>query len=508
MTSDALLLFTVLAAMLVVAGVLGVGWRSRYMQVQRDCTALAAQAAADERSAQVAQGRIAALEAELVRLNGEDRVVRTQLAGVEARVGHEVQLRAEREEALRVAQRRCDELLQGQRELERAHAGVVAENRALRQGLEAQEQQRLVAEQHQKKEFEAVSARLLRERSEEFRTLSREQLESIIKPLQEALDSTRSALAETKGATARHSEILVSQISRIGQEAESLTRALKGDGKTLGTWGEQILDGILERSGLQLGVHYHRQVAARSDEGEQRFLDVVVELPQKRHLIIDSKASLSSYHAAANSSDQAEREEHLRRHVAAIREHVRGLGKKHYAQLQELSSPDFVLMFVPLEHAYMSALQCEPQLFMEALNQRVAIVTNTTLLATLHTVAHVWRLADQQRNAEEIARRGAILYDKFRSFVEDLEHVGRGILSARDRWQQTWNKLVQGNGNLVWQAESLRELGVKPKRALDAALSKAAQPVRDELEAEPYDTSTSLAAAGSDGEGNRHNKGD
>ena len=322
-----------------------------------------------------------------------------------------------------------------------------------------------------RKEFEAISNSLLVRNAEHFKQQSSESLEKILSPLRENLKDFKSRLEDAYKDTATQNAVLKDQISRIGTEAANLARALKGDVKVLGNWGEQRLDQLLEKSGLQLGVHYDRQQSATDTEaGQQRFLDVIVRLPEKKHLIIDSKVSLMSYEAHINAADDAVRALHLDKHVESIRKHVRELASKRYQDLYGINAPDFVLMYIPLESAFFAAVAHEPDLFAAALEKNVVLITNSTLLATLRTVAHVWRLADQQKNALDIANRGGALYDKFVGFIEDLDDLGRSIGVSQKTYDEAMKKLHQGRGNLVRQAEELKTLGAKTSKSLPAPL--------------------------------------
>ncbi|HYR57758.1 MAG TPA: DNA recombination protein RmuC [Chthoniobacteraceae bacterium] len=326
-----------------------------------------------------------------------------------------------------------------------------------------------------RKEFEAVSHRLLVENANHFKQQSSENLDKLLGPLRENLKDFRARLEETSRDTASQNAVLKDQISRIGTEAANLARALKGDAKVLGNWGEQRLDQLLEKSGLQLGVHYERQQAATDSEtDQQRYLDVIVKLPEGKHLIIDSKVSLTNYEAHINAPDEAVRALHLGKHIESIRKHVKDLAAKRYQDLYGINAPDFVLMYIPLESAFFAAVAHEPDLFADALDRNVVLITNSTLLATLRTVAHVWRLADQQANALEIARRGGALYDKFCGFVGDLDDLGKSIGASQKSYDEAIKKLHQGRGNLVRQAEELKTLGVKASKSLPSQLLEKA----------------------------------
>jgi DNA recombination protein RmuC len=323
-------------------------------------------------------------------------------------------------------------------------------------------------------DFEAVANKVLLDNTARFSEQSSAGLEKLLSPLKENLGELKSSLERTRTTTETQSTLLKDQIERIGTEAANLSKALKGDVKVLGNWGENMLDQILEKSGLQCGLHYRRQQGAKNENGNQLFLDVIVDLPDKRNLVIDSKVSLRSYEESVNCTDDVMRSTHLKAHVTAFRAHFRGLGAKRYQDTHGICAPDFVLMYIPIEGAFFTAMAEEPGLFSEALTQDVVLITNSTLLATLRTVAHVWGLAEQQKNANEIAERGGKLYDKFVGFVEDLEDVKKALGNAQDALGAATSKLETGSGNLVRQAQQLKDLKVKATKSLPSALLERA----------------------------------
>ncbi len=349
-----------------------------------------------------------------------------------------------------------------------------AEVRLLNERLDTERQQLEKIQEKFQKEFEGVSTRLIAANTTSFNRQSAESLENLLKPLKEKLGEFKTSLDKTHDATTTNSALLKEQVSRIGAEAANLSKALKGDVKALGNWGENMLDQILEKSGLQRDLHYRRQHSAKDVEGDQRFLDVIVELPEKRNLVIDSKVSLRAYEESVNGPDDATRPVSLDRHVQALRKHFRDLGDKRYQDIHGICAPDFVLMYVPIEAAFFTAIAREPALFAEALDHNVVLITNSTLLATLRTVSHVWRLADQQKNVLEIADRGGKLYDKFFGFVEDLQAVGDSLSRARKSWEDASNKLHLGPGNLISQTEKLKQLGAKANKSLPTPLLEKA----------------------------------
>lgn len=324
------------------------------------------------------------------------------------------------------------------------------------------------------KEFEAISNKLLVDSSSKFNQQSSESLEKLLTPLRDNLTQFKTSLDTTRNEASAQHAVLKDSITRIGSEAANLAKALKGDAKVLGNWGENMLDQLLEKSGLQREVHYRRQRGAKDSEGEQRFLDVVIDLPEKRHLVIDSKVSLRSFEEMVNCTDDATRMRLLTQHVETTRRHFRELGEKRYHDTHGINAPDFVLMYIPIEAAYFSAIASEPKLFAEALERNVVLITNSTLLATLRTVSNVWRLADQQKNAIEIADRGGKLFDKFVGFVEDLKKVGDALNVGQQAWDSANSKLHTGSGNLVRQAQQLKDLGVKAGKTLPPVLVEQA----------------------------------
>jgi len=377
----------------------------------------------------------------------------------------ESELRSEREQANANAAR-----------LEKRNGELDSELTFLKEQLQAERQQIETIQEKFRKEFESISTRVIAENTTRLNRQSAESLETVLTPLKEKLGEFKTSLDKTRDATNTNSALLKEQVSRIGAEAANLSKALKGDVKVLGNWGENMLDQILEKSGLQREMHYRRQHGAKDVEGEQRFLDVIVDLPDKRNLVIDSKVSLRAYEESVNAADDPAKFAGLDRHVEALRKHFRDLGAKRYQDIHGINTPDFVLMYVPIEAAFFAAIIREPVLFAEALDQNVVLITNSTLLATLRTVAHVWRLADQQKHVLEIADRGGKLYDKFVGFVEDMQAVGDSLDKARKAWEDASTKLHTGSGNLVSQTEKLKQLGAKAAKSLpNMLLEKASE---------------------------------
>jgi DNA recombination protein RmuC len=460
------ILFAGIALGLVLGGVIGWLMGSR----RQPASALSDDRLTDELRQQVSQR-----ETELNKVREQAIEAAKTRAGAEAKqAAAEKQLAEQR--ALHEAKLLQLEGLQDQMAaLKKRNGELEAEVKFLNERLTTEREQLQHLQEKFRLDFEAISNKLLAHSSNRFDEQSRESLSKLLDPLKETLGVFKTNLDDTRKETAAHSALLKDQISRIGTEAANLSKALKGDVKVLGNWGENMLDEILEKSGLQHDIHFHRQRAAKDTDGDQRFLDVIIELPEQRNLVVDSKVSLRSYEEAVNCPDDAARLAHLEKHVEALRSHFRALGGKRYQDLHGINAPDFVLMYIPIEAAFFAAVAREPGLFGEALDHNVVIITNSTLLATLRTVAHVWRLADQQKHAIEIADRGGKLYDKFVGFIEDLQAVGKALGDAQKSWDAASNKLSVGSGNLVRQVEQLKTLGARAVKSLPAHLTEEAE---------------------------------
>jgi DNA recombination protein RmuC len=256
----------------------------------------------------------------------------------------------------------------------------------------------------------------------------------------------------------------------LSEDAKNLTRALRGSSKAQGSWGELVLERVLEASGLRKGEEYVVQSSHTREDGSRALPDVIIHLPEGRSLVIDSKVSLVAYEEFAITEGELERAAAGKRHMDSIKGHIKGLSGKNYQTLYSLNSLDFVLLFVPIEPAFMLAVASDRDLFMDAWNRNVLLVSPSTLLFVVRTVAHLWRQEAQSRNAQEIAKRGAELYDKFVGFVEDMNSLGNRLKQAQSEYDEAYGKLSSGRGNLVGQAQKLRQLGVKPSKSLAPAL--------------------------------------
>jgi DNA recombination protein RmuC len=330
--------------------------------------------------------------------------------------------------------------------------------------------------------FKALAGDLLEEKSKKFTEQNEANLGTLLNPLREQLGDFRKRVDEVYDKESRERGLLKQQIDalkglneRISEDAINLTRALKGERHTQGAWGELILERLLEASGLQRGLQYETQSVLRDEDGGRQRPDVIVHLPEKRDLIIDAKVSLNAYERYCSAADDNERSEHLAAHLTSIRTHVRQLSERRYSDLPGVNSLEFVLMFVPIEAAYIEAVHHDDSLHAFALEKQIVIVTTSTLLATLRTVSSLWRFDDRNRNAVEIADRAGKLYDKFVGFIEDLQDAYLKFDAARASLTGAMTKLSTGRGNLVGQVEKLRELGAKAGKSLPADLIEPAQ---------------------------------
>jgi DNA recombination protein RmuC len=343
------------------------------------------------------------------------------------------------------------------------------------------------ARQEMSNQFKLLAGEILEEKSKRFTEQNRENIGQLLLPLREKLTEFQSKVEEVqKDGIAGRSELkeqigqLKTLNERLSLDATNLVSALKGSSKVQGDWGEYILESLLESCGLHKGREYVVQESLKRDDGKGARLDVLVNLPGGRHLIIDSKVSLGDYSDYSSNESDALREAALMRHLASVRAHLRSLSDRDYQSLYGLTSLDFVIMFVPIEPAFMLAIARDPNLWNEAWNKNVLLVSPSTLLFVIRTVAHLWKQEQQTRNVVEIAKRGGDLYDKFVGFVDDLKAVGMRLTQAKDSYDEAYGKLSTGRGNLVRQAELLKGMGVKAKKALPAELTAGAMEFGEE----------------------------
>lgn len=357
-------------------------------------------------------------------------------------------------------------------EAEKQLAALNADYRNLQERLADQKKEFEGLREQFREQFENLANKILDEKSAKFTEQNREKLDQLLKPLGEKIEQFKKQVADTYEKETRDRVSLKEQISKMSElnhkmteEAKNLTKALKGDSKKQGNWGEVILQRILEKSGLRKGHEYEMQQSGTSDDGRRLQPDVVVNLPDQKKLIIDSKVSLTAYERFSSAEEDADRERALKEHVTSVKAHVKTLQSKDYQKLYD-SSPDFVLLFIPVEPAFAAALQADSELYYDAFERNIVIVSPSTLLATLATIDNIWKQEYQNKNAMEIARRGGALYDKFALFVESMEDVGKRIDQTQKSYDQAMNRLSTGSGNVMRQVEMLKELGVSVSKQL------------------------------------------
>ena len=330
-------------------------------------------------------------------------------------------------------------------------------------------------------QFENLAGKIFDERNRQFTEHNKTSLDYIVKPLREQLGEFKQRIEtvydnENKDRISLREEIisLRRDTAQMNQEALNLTRALKGDKKTQGNWGEMILETVLEKSGLRKGIEYETQGAFRNENNKMFKPDVIVRLPEDKDIVIDSKVSLLAYERHCSTEDDEERIAALKQHTEAVRTHIKSLSTKDYSGLKGLRSLDFVLLFMPIEAAFIAAFQADERLFTDAFEHKIIVVTPTTLLATLRTIENIWRYERQNENARAIADKAGIVYDKIRGFVEDLDKLGKQLSTVHTTYDGVMNKLTQGQGNLIRQASSFVDLGVKVKKTIPKSITEQA----------------------------------
>lgn len=382
----------------------------------------------------------------------------------------------------------CELLNNELRSLHSINTSLEADLREVTTRLEATQQhaedkirQMINSEQRLSEQFENLANRIFEHSNRRVDEQNRQSLNSLLAPLREQLDGFRRQVQDSFGKEAQERHTLAHEIrnlqqlnAQMAQEAVNLTRALKGDNKTQGNWGEVVLTRVLEASGLREGYEYETQVSIENDARSRMQPDVIVRLPQGKDVVIDAKMTLVAYERYFNAEDEYTRESAFQEHIASVRNHIRLLGRKDYQQLPGLRSLDYVLMFIPVEPAFLLALDRQPELITEALKNNIMLVSPTTLLVALRTIANLWRYEHQSRNAQQIADRASKLYDKMRLFVDDMSAIGQSLDKAQDNYRQAMKKLSSGRGNVLSQAEAFRSLGVEIKREINPELAEQA----------------------------------
>ena len=338
------------------------------------------------------------------------------------------------------------------------------------------------------KEFENLANKILDEKSSKFTEQNKENMKNILSPLQDKIQLFEKKVEDTHKESIDYHAALRQQILglrdmniQMSKETLNLTKALKGDSKMQGNWGELILERVLEKSGLEKDREYFVQQSHTNGEGNRVFPDVVINLPDGKKMIVDSKVSLTAYEKFINEEDDSLKNGFLKEHVSSIKRHVEQLGDKNYQDLYQIESPDFVLLFIPMEPAFALALNDDTTLYNKAFEKNIVIVTPSTLLATLRTIDSMWANQKQQENAFEIARQAGALYDKFEGFVADLIKIGKKIDESKVEYQGAMNKLVDGKGNLITSVEKLKKMGAKAKKALPENILNRANADKEQI---------------------------
>ncbi len=353
-------------------------------------------------------------------------------------------------------------------------------------------------------EFERLAGRIFDERQQQFSRHSQESVGALMAPVREQIEQFRARLETLHGEQQHSRTQLTTQLDylaglnrQMSEDASNLTRALKGDSKSQGNWGELILERVLERSGLREGIEYAREVVLTHDAGRSR-PDAVIYLPESRHLIIDAKVSLTAWSEVVAADSDAAREQAMRRHLRSVRSHIETLSDKGYARLPGLNAPDMVFLFMPIEPAFAAVFEHDDRIFHEAFDRHIVLVTPSTLLASLRTVAGLWRLERQNDNAREIVARGEKLLEKCHGFVTSMEEVGTQLERATSSYRQAMNRLRDGQGSLIAQAGRLNALGVRNRKPWPESVRESARSGREAQEAHPAERHGPLATPDDD----------
>ena len=415
---------------------------------------------------------------ELIRLKNENNLLNIELAKAEQ---YALGLIAEKDSITHLLKeeksRLIEELSQERSFLSSANNSLESERSYHKSQQEKFQEQKVEIEEIRKNfqtEFQNIANKLLDEKSRNFIETNRTNLDILLNPLKENIKAFEDKVDKVYNMEAAERNTLKGVITQlmdlnkqISDEAQNLTKALKGDNKKQGNWGEVILEKVLERSGLVKGQEYRLQASLNGTDGNRLQPDAIIDLPDDKHLIIDSKVSLIAYERLVNAETEEERKLYSKAHVDSIRAHVLNLSSKNYHDLYQINSPDFVLLFVPIESSFSFAVQIDAELFSDAWDKKVVIVSPSTLLATLRTIASIWKQERQNRNVLEIARLSGSMYDKFVGFVGDMESIGKNIKQSQTAYDNAFNKLVDGNGNLTKTAEKIKGLGAKANKQID-----------------------------------------
>ncbi|WP_456458298.1 DNA recombination protein RmuC [Reichenbachiella sp.] len=395
----------------------------------------------------------------------------------------EIRLQAESEKVQSLNERgkEIEQKLQGEREmnvqLNNQHTRLESDYRNLQETLKTQKEELNQIREKFSAEFKNMANEILEENSKKFTTHNKEQVDQLLKPLGEKISEFEKKVVLTNNESMKWNAALKQQVEdlkganiKMTKEAENLVRALKGDSKTQGNWGERQLEGILEKVGLLKDVHYTREQNFKNEEGNNQRLDFIVNLPDEKSLVIDSKVSLTAYARYFEEDNENKKAEYLKAHLESVNTHIKLLGDKNYQKLYDINQPDYIMLFVANEPALTIALQHDEGLYEKALDKNIVLVSTSTLMATLRTVSYIWKQDAQSKNAIEIAKEGGNLYDKFVAFTEDVKGIGRQLDLTQKVYVEAAKKLYEGKGNLINRAEKMKKLGAKATKNMDQKL--------------------------------------
>lgn len=392
-------------------------------------------------------------------------------------------------EALVADKKRLEKELELSRsEVVTLHSESATLNERLRGMSEKLDRQKSDLENLQKQftdQFQVLANKIFEEKSEKFTEQNKRNIDNILSPIKEKLQSFEKKVETTYKSESKERIELKTEINilrdlnkQLSSDAKNLVNALKGDSKVQGDWGEWQLETLLEKAGLTKGIHFTPQSSFRDEDGSLKRPDFIIHLPENKNLIIDSKVSLTAYEAYTSSGEE-QRDMHLKNHIQSLRQHLRDLAGKNYQGLYDIHTPDYVLMFVPIEPALTLALFENEKIFSDAFDKNIVLVSSSTLLATMKTVSFIWKQEDQKKNVLEIARQGASLYDKFVGFTEDMLRLGKQLKAGQTAYTEAMKKLTEGKDNLVRKTERLRDLGLEPSKRINTALAERSEEEND-----------------------------
>lgn len=446
------------------------------------------------RQQKLQEGRITALEEELQGLNQRLTAASQEREQLQASLNAALQQKAVAESSLSDVSQRLAHSEQQRSDADRAKAdaqAVLARKESDYRHLQESSSEQIAllkqAREELSRQFEQLANRIFDEKSRRFSETNQQNLQQSLNPFREQLKGFQERVNQIYDIENRqHGELreqlksLQDMNANISREAQNLTRALKGDNKAQGNWGEVILERVLEESGLRKGHEYETQLSFTNDEGRRSQPDVIVRLPDEKDIIIDAKVSLIAYERYCSAESESERREYLKAHIQSVRQHIAGLSTKAYQHIEGIRTLDFVFIFIPVEAAFMTAFEHDPELFRNAYEQNIIVVGPTTLLATLRTVQSIWRYERQNLNAEKIAREAGALHDQFALVVESLEDIGKHLDRGQSAYEKTIKRMTEGRGNLVGRVARLEQLGAKVKKTLPTALTERADVQQDD----------------------------